>query len=162
MAVRQRTRRDDGTIATAPVPVLVAQDPNAVRLLLVLRMLAQGKAQRQIAAHFEKDVRTIRRWIGRAKELGLAVSETMTPQAVADDVINRFAELRADVLDLKKHAEAQADIKLVLRCIAELRNLTLAEVAALERIGFFDNFTFPAPFSPNPRAALAQRVIEPD
>ncbi len=159
MTVRDRRRRRDGNIETAPVPANVAADPNVVRLLLVLRMLAQGRSQCEIAAHFEKDVRTIRRWIGRAKELGIAVSDQTTPQVVVDEVLNRFAELRADVLDLKKQAEVRNDAKLVLRCVAELRNLVLAEVAALGRIGFFDNFTFPPPFPPNPRAALAEQVF---
>ena len=159
MFVRDRRRRHDGTIETAPIPANVAADPNAVRLLLVLRMIAQGKSQREIAAHFEKDVRTIRRWIGRAKGLGIVVSNHVTPQAVVDEVMNRFAELRADVLDLKKQAEVHNDAKLTLRCVAELRILALAEVAGLGRIGFFDNFTFPPPSLPNPRAALAQQVF---
>jgi DNA-binding NarL/FixJ family response regulator len=80
MAARKRTRRDDGTIVTQSVIPQDAKDPNVARLIQVLLMVAQGKTQAQIAAYFDKDVRTIRRWLKRAREMGLAVSSTTTPQ----------------------------------------------------------------------------------
>lgn len=156
MAARKRTRRNDGTIVTQPVALQDTTDPNVARYLQVLHMLAKSKTQVQIAAYFDRDVRTIRRWIMGAREMGLAVSSTITPQDMVDEINNSFLELKADVLDLKKQAKAENDGKTILHCIKTHQNLELARIAALARIGYFDNYTFPPPHPLNPRAARAQ------
>lgn len=158
MAARKRSRRDDGTIVSQSVVPQDAEDPNVARYMLVLQMLAQGKNQVEIAAYFDRDVRTIRRWKKCAREMGLAVSTIITPQDMVDEINNYFLELKADVLDLKKQAKIENDSKTILFCIKELRNLELAWIAALARIGRFDNFTFLSPHPPNSRAALAQEI----
>ncbi len=158
MAARKRSRRADGTIVTQSVVPKDAEDTNVARYLQVLHMVAQDKTQDQIAAYFDRDVRTIRRWIKRAREMGLAVSSTITPQDMVDEINNHFLELKADVLDLKTQAKAENDSKTILFCIKELRNIELARIAALARIGRFDNFTFLSPHPLNSRAALAQEI----
>ena len=159
MANRKRSRRDDGTIVSQSVAPQHATDPNVARLTLVLRMVVQGKTQSQIAAYFSRDVRTIRRWIKQAREMGLAVSLTITPQAMVDGAINKFVELEADLQDLKEQAKVENNDRQALRCVNGLRDLTVAQIAVLARIGLFDNFTFPSPHPPNPRITRAQELF---
>jgi hypothetical protein len=158
MPARKRSRHDDGTITTQSATAVDAKDPNVARLIQVLLMVAQDKTQAQIAAYFDKDVRTIRRWLKRAREMGLAVSSTTTPQDMVDEINNYFLELKAGVLDFMMQAKAENNTNKFLRCVGELRNLELARIAALARIGRFDNFTFLSPHLPNSRAALAQEI----
>jgi hypothetical protein len=160
MAARKRFRRDDGIIVPQSVVPQDVSDPNVARLTQVLLMLARGKTHVQIAIYFEKDVRTIQRWIKRAREMGLAVSSTITPQDMVNEINNDFLELKAAVLDSMMQAKAENNNKLFLHCIKALRDLEVARIAALARIGYFDNYTFPSPYPPNPRVARAEDLLE--
>ena len=158
MAVRKRSRRDDGTIVSESVASQDVTEPNVARLMQIMLMLAQGKTQAQIAAYFDRNVRTIGRCIKIARKMGLGVPTSITPQDIVDEVKNHFLELKADVLDLKKQAKAENNSKLLLHSIKVLRDLELARIAALEKIGYFDNYSFPPLHTPNCRAALAQKI----
>jgi hypothetical protein len=158
MPARKRSRRADGTIVSQSETSIDAKDDNVARYLLVLHMRAQGKTQAQVGAYLGKDERTIRRYEKCAREMGLVESATITPQEMVDEINNHFLGLKADSLDLKMQAKAENNGKLVLLCIKALRDLELAWIAALDRIGYFDNYSFPSPLPQNPRAALHQKI----
>ena len=50
------------------------EDPDTLRLRQVLTMRTEGRTQKEIAEHFGKDTRTIRRWMVEAKSLKLKLS----------------------------------------------------------------------------------------
>ncbi len=135
-------------------------DPNVVRLNLVLALLAEGKSQEEIAARIGRDPRTVRRMISQAKEMGLSVSEDLRPGDAVTRVIQTFSELKADLIDLKRQAEAEGNFKHQIACAKELLRIELAFVATLDRIGFFEGFK-PLPAETiDPEMARANKLFD--
>ncbi len=149
--------------------VAVDEDPDIIKLRTVLLMRAQGKTQPEIAAHFGKDVRTIRRWEAKARRLKLALAQDLNPREALADFIYSLAEMKADLMYMKESAKEAEDPKLYLRCIKELVRLEAARMAVLERIGLFDGYAFARaePDDPSVRGArlvssAARDVIDGD
>lgn len=169
MAVRKRSRKPDGTSACEAVGADSSEDPDIIKLRTVLLMRAQGKTQPEIAAHFGKDVRTIRRWEAKARRLKLALAQDLNPREALADFIYSLAEMKADLMYMKESAKEAEDPKLYLRCIKELVRLEATRMAVLERIGLFDGYAFARaePDDPSVRGArlvssAARDVIDGD
>jgi hypothetical protein len=116
-----------------------------IKLRKVLALQASGWTQKQIAEHFAKDVRTIRRWTQEAKCLKLVVLEDLTPEDVLADFLFSNAELSWEARTQLQAAQLAGDTFLVLKCVRALSNLSAARVAALARVGLFDGFSFGKP-----------------
>ena len=101
---------DAAVVADAP------DDLDTARLRQVLNMLLEGRTQKEIAANFGKNVRTIRRWIIEAKRRKLALTEGLTPQQALADFLYCCAAQMADLLRMKSAAEAQGDFGVAVRC----------------------------------------------
>ena len=115
-------------------------DPDIARLRTVLVMLAEGRTQKEIADHFHKDPRTIRRWFKTARSLKLALSDRLTPKEALANFLFSIAEQRANLFRMKREAMQSGDNRQVLRCIKELLRLEAMQMAALQRIGLFEHF----------------------
>ena len=133
-------------------------DPNIVRLRMVHAMQAQGKKLKVIAAHFGRDERTIRRWLKQARELGLAVTGDLVPEDAVSEVVQNFAGHRADLLDLKREAEAEGNFGHRIWCTRELIKLEVAYVGVMERIGFFDGYRYVPPTPSDPTVKSAEQL----
>ncbi len=107
------------------------EDPDTLRLRQVLTMRTEGRTQKEIAEHFGKDTRTIRRWIAEAKQLKLKLFEYLTPEEALADYLYSFAAQKLDLLRLKKTAEEAGDHRLVLRCLKELTRFEATRMAVL-------------------------------
>ncbi len=134
--------------------------PNIVRLKLVLSMVAEGKAQKEIAAHIGRDPRTVRRMLQQAKDLGLGVSEHLMPEDAVVQVIRNFAGLQADLIDMKREAEAEGNFKHRIWCVRELCRLEMAYAATLQRIGFFDSYRIGPPAASDPGVEGIELLLE--
>ena len=152
--------QDDNEGPHAPEIVDPDSGLNLARLKLVLSLVAQGKKHKEIAAHIGRDPRTVRRMLKQAKELGLAVSEHLVPEDAVAQVMQDFAGLRADLIDMKREAEAGGNFKHRLWCARELLRLEVGYVATLDRIGFFDGYRVRPTDLPDPGADGARRLIE--
>ncbi len=135
------------------------EDPDIIKLRTVLLMRAQGKTQPEIAAHFGKDVRTIRRWEAKARCLKLGLVERLNPKEALADLLYTFAAQKADLLQLKMSAEESEDTKLYVRCVKELLRLECARMLVLERIGLFVGFAFPRDEPEDPGAQGANLLV---
>ena len=124
-------------------------EPNVVRLKIVLSMTAEGKTQKEIAAHIGRDPRTVRRMLQQAKDLGLAVSEHLMPEDAVIQMTRNFAGLQADLIDMKREAEAEGNFKHRIWCVRELRCLEMTRAATLHRIGFFGSYRIGPPAASN-------------
>ncbi len=169
MAVRERSRKPDGPSACEAVGADSSEDPDIIKLRMVLLMRAQGKTQPEIAAHFGKDVRTIRRWDAKARRLKLALAQDLNPREALADFIYSLAEMKADLMYMKESAKEAEDSRLYLRYIKELVRLEATRMAVLERIGLFDGYAFARaePDDPSVRGArlvssAARDVIDGD
>ncbi len=134
-------------------------DPDTLRLRQVLTMRMEGRTQKEIAEHFGKDTRTIRRWIREAKQLKLKLFEYLTPEEALADYLYSFGAQKLDLLRLKKTAEEARDYRLLLRCLKELTRLEATRMAVLEKLGLFTRITF-AQSPPDPDAAGTQMLID--
>ena len=135
------------------------EDPDTLRLRQVLAMRTEGRTQKEIAEHFGKDTRTIRRWMIEAKQLKLKLFEYLTPEEALADYLYSFGAQKLDLLRLKKTAQEAGDHRLVLRCLKELTRLEVTRMAVLEKLGLFTRITF-AQSIPDPAAAGTQALIE--
>ena len=120
----------------------VLEDPDTLRLRQVLTMRMEGRTQKEIAEHFGKDTRTIRRWMSEAKQRKLKLSEHLAPDEALADFLYSFASQKIDLLCLKKTAEEAGDHRLVLRCLKELIRLDVTRMAVLEKLGLFTHMIF--------------------
>ncbi len=133
-------------------------DPDITKLRTLLLMRAQGKTQPEIAAHFGKDVRTIRRWEAKARRLKLALAQDLNPREALADFIYSLAEMKADLMYMKESAKEAEDPRLYLRCIKELVRLEATRMAVLERIGLFDGYAF-ARAEPDDPSVCGARLV---
>ena len=136
----------------------VNQDPSTVRLQIVVSMVAEGQTQPAIAAHFGRDERTIRRWITRARALGVGVPSDLVPENVVNQTMRNFLEFKADLLELKREGEATGDSRLRIFCIRELCRIEVAYIVTLERIGVFDGYRYSPPDLIDPAVQSADRL----
>lgn len=136
----------------------VNQDPSTVRLQIVVSMVAEGQTQPAIAAHFGRDERTIRRWITRARALGVGVPSDLVPENVVNQTMRNFLEFKADLLELKREGEATGDSRLRIFCIRELCRIEVAYIVTLERIGVFDGYRYSPPDPIDPAVQSADRI----
>ncbi len=139
--------------------VAVGEDPDIIKLRTVLLMRAQGKTQPEIAAHFGKDARTIRRWEAKARCLKLGLVERLNPKEALAESLYTFAAEKADLLQLKMSAKESEDTKLYLRSVKELLRLECARMLVLERIGLFVGFAFPRDEPEDPGAQGANLLV---
>ncbi len=138
---------DAAVVADAP------DDLDTARLRQVLNMLLEGRTQKEIAAHFDKNVRTIRRWIIEAKRRKLALTEGLTPQQALADFLYCCAAQMADLLRMKSAAEAQGDFGVAVRCSRELLRHEATRMAVLERLGLFNDLAIGQSISDGSRNA---------
>lgn len=155
--IRQRVSASIDQSADADDRNTVEQ-PNALRLQTVLWMVAQGRSQKAIAAHFDRDERTARRWIQHARHQGLAINSSLVPADIVADFAQQFLERKADLLDLKRAAEAAGDFAARIAVIRELTRTEVAFLAGLEKVGFFDGYRHVPKESPDSAGQSADRV----
>ena len=132
--------------------------PNLFRLRMVLWMVAQGRSQKEIAAYFQCCERTVRRWITQAKNQGLVLSSDLVPDDVVAEIVQHFLERKADLLDLKREAEASGNFAARVLCIRELLRAEVAYVASLDKIGFFDGYRYVPKGRTDPEVQGAERL----
>ena len=144
----------------APTANHVIDDPDTTKLRCILTMLAEGRTQLEIAEHFGKDPRTVRRWTKEAKRRKLAMSERLTPEEALTDFLCSFAAQRADLLRIKKSAEADENFGLALRCIRELSRHEATRMAVLEKLGLFDGLALGQSISDGPGTRKAQVLVD--
>ena len=139
-------------------PFETIEDPDTLRLRQILTMRMEGRTQKEIADHFGKDTRTIRRWMEEAKQLKLKLFERLTPEEALADYLYSFGSQKLDLLRLKTIAEAARDYRLLLRCLKELTRLEATRMAVLEKLGLFTRITFAQ--LPDPRVGGTEALIE--
>lgn len=140
MAITHRSRTPAARITRKKLDEDLDGSPEVVRLRAVLAMCAEGRTQLEISEHFDRDVRTIRRWLKKAKELKLALSERLTPQEALADFLYGVTQQKAVLLRVQREAVKDNNGKLVLQAAREILRLEATYMALLERIGLFDHF----------------------
>ncbi len=140
MAITHRSRTPAARITSEKLDENSDGSPEVVRLRAVLAMCAEGRTQLEISEHFDRNVRTIRRWLKKAKELKLALSERLTPQEALADFLYGVTQQKAVLLRVQREAAKDNNGKLVLQAAREILRLEATYMALLERIGLFDHF----------------------
>lgn len=140
MEITHRSRTPAARITCKKLDEDLDGSPEVVRLRAVLAMCAEGRTQLEISEHFDRDVRTIRRWLKKAKELKLALSERLTPQEALADFLYGVTQQKAVLLRVQREAVKDNNGKLVLQAAREILRLEATYMALLERIGLFDHF----------------------
>ena len=103
-----------------------------------LLMYLQGQTHQQIAAHFNRSDRTIRRWIEKAQEAGLLRVDKLKPEEQISEILFMMDEHRARLMDLCQRARDSGDHRLELRCLKELKATEQERLRILEKTGLFD------------------------
>ncbi len=117
------------------------EDPDTARLRKVLNMLLEGRTQKEIAAHFGKSVRTIRRWIREATRRKLALTQGLAPEQALADFLYCCTAQSADLRRMKSAAEAKGDLAVAIRCNREILRHETTRMAVLEKLGLFNGLT---------------------
>ncbi len=123
---------DAAVVADAP------DDLDTARLRQVLNMLLEGRTQKEIAAHFGKNVRTIRRWIREATRRKLALTQGLAPEQALADFLYCCTAQSVDLRRMKSAAEAQGDLAVAVRCSREILRHEATRMAVLEKLGLFN------------------------
>ena len=123
------------------IDVDLLDDPDTARLRQVLNMLLEGRTQKEIAVHFGKNVRTIRRWIKEATRRKLALTQSLAPEQALADFLYCCTAQSADLRRMKGVAEAQGDLAVAIRCNREILRHEAARMAVLEKLGLFNGLT---------------------
>ena len=144
----------------APADTDLSDTPDTLRLRGVLTMLAEGRTQKEIAEHYAKDPRTIRRWVKEARRRKLALSERLTPQEALADYLYGFAAQKADLLRMKEAAAEAKNFGLALRCIRELSRHEATRMAVLVKIGLFERYAFAPASADGPNEQSAQVLLD--
>ncbi len=127
------------------------EDPDTARLRKVLNMLLEGRTQKEIAAHFGKSVRTIRRWIREATRRKLVLTQGLAPEQALADFLYCCTAQSADLRRLKSAAEAKGDLAVAIRCNREILRHETTRMAVLEKLGLFNDLALGQSVSDGPR-----------
>ena len=114
-------------------------------VLQALLMSLNGQSQKEIATHFHRDERTIRRWIKKAREDGLVRLDKLKPWDALFEILLKLDQNRIELLELKQTAQENDDGALVLRCLSNLNALEDKRYRMLDRIGLFKRYS---PYNP--------------
>lgn len=164
--VRARRRAANGTVVSEANAVGQEDEqdyvaPDTARLREVLSMLVAGRTQTEIAAHFRKSTRTIRRWIAEATRRRIETFKGLSPHDLLSGTFYKFAQLEARLIARLVRAEAENDERAVEAYIRQLRVLERDKYVILQKIGFFEGVTMRPNIEPDPAqrdAELLQRL----
>lgn len=143
--VRQRRRRPDGSIACEDLHSDDDQPVEIARLRTVLNLLAEGRSQSEIAEHFNRSTRTIRRWIADAKRHRIQTMKDMTPEDLVSATLFRYFQIAADLQAMKREALEEGDRRSAIECLRQIRQTERDKYLVLEKVGLFENFSFLQP-----------------
>ena len=138
--IRKRTRKK--AVPSSRESRDKTENPEAAKLRMVLSMVAENRSQKEIADHFGCDVRTVRRWIKKAREQQLAVYQEFNPEEEIAATLFDLGELRAEAASVGRAAVEAGDSKLVLRTVEQRRRILESRVAILTKLGHFDGYRF--------------------
>ena len=142
---RERRRYNDGSIECIPIQNEGNNDLiDTARLRTVLNMLAEGLSQGEIAEHFARSTRTIRRWITEAKQRRVSALNNLSPHDLVSSTFYRYSRIEADLQVMKREALAEGDRRSAIECVRQIRQTERDKYIVLEKAGFFESF-----FSPN-------------
>ena len=147
------------TTATPPS----GRSPSEAKLRLVLFMMLQGRTQKEIAAHFKVDPRTIRNWQKKLRGVTLGIVENLDPGRELERILVCLAASEAQLRKTSEEAQARSDFATVIRCAKELARLAIQRLALLQKLGVFDRFNVPSSGGDEPgqhQADVLSEMIE--
>lgn len=146
--VRVRRREPDGTIVCEQGHEAHDDEITLAQLRTVQTMLLEGKTQVEIANHFGRSTRTIRRWAGKAKKQRIAELQSLSPDNMLSQSLQRYRHIELELYRLKAEAEVAGDLRRVTECLSELRQTEKDRYFLLEKAHFFEGFNFVQPNEP--------------
>lgn len=114
--------------------------PTEAKLQLVLIMMLDGRAQKEIASHFKVDPRTIRNWQKKLGGLKLGIVKNLDPTREVERILVRLVSSEVWYRDNREVALARSDFGTAIRCEKELLQLANQRVGLLSKLGVFDHF----------------------
>jgi transposase len=159
---RKRTRlakNNNGPAAVAPAVNDGPNDaPDIVRLRAVLSMSAEGRTQREIARHFGKDERTIRRWATEAQRRQVAILRNYDAEGELAKALYHLNDEFAFAMRTRRIAEETGNLKLALKANQQCQRITETRLAILTKFGLFDGFQLGSNSADNPHEAGAALI----
>ncbi len=155
---RKRTRLSkDGTCPSSVAPT-ASDDPDIVKLRAVLTMSAEGRTQREIAEHFGKNKRTIRRWAVEARRRQVTSLRSYDAEGELSKALYHLDDEFAFAMRTRRIAEETDDFKLALRANEQCQRITETRLAILTKFGLFDGYRLDATSVDDPHTAGAALI----
>jgi transposase-like protein len=146
--------------ATTTETLPPGRSPSEAKLRLVLLMMLQGRTQKEIAAHFRVDPRTIRNWQKKLDGVTLGIVENLDPGRELERILVCLAASEAQLRKTSEEAQARSDFATVIRCAKELARLAVQRLALLQKLGVFDRFNVPSSGGDEPGQRQADVLSE--
>ena len=155
---RNRTRLPKGKTGPEFVAPAAKGEPDIVKLRAVLTMSAEGRTQREIAKHFGKDERTIRRWTAEARRRQVTNLRSYDAEKELAKALYHLDDEFAVAMRIRRIAEETVDFKLALKANEQCQRITETRLAILTKFGLFDGYRLDATSVDDPHTAGAALI----
>lgn len=118
-------------------------DATTARGVAILRLVAMGCRQSEIAARYGVTTRTIRNWIEEAQKRQLGAFRSTPPDALMAETDFLHTTLREELLRRMDAATVAGDTRLWIELVKQVRAVETDRYIVRERVGFFLNYAPP-------------------